>query len=105
MKRIYLLCFAIVFVCFSCETKLEGSGDMPIDADGDGYFDVSEIIYPGADCDDTNPNINPGATEILFNGIDDDCNPLTLDDDEDGDGFGVNDDCDNTNAEVNPDSI
>ncbi|MBU0756532.1 MAG: PKD domain-containing protein [Nanoarchaeota archaeon] len=42
------------------------------DSDGDGY---PEFI----DCNDNNANINPGKTEILYNGVDDDCNAQTFD--------------------------
>jgi len=42
------------------------------DLDKDGYISPS-------DCNDTNSKINPGMTEIIGNGIDDDCNPLTKD--------------------------
>jgi enediyne biosynthesis protein E4 len=73
-------------------------GVSTIDNDGDG-FSVN------IDCDDTNENINPGLPEIVYNGWDDDCNPLTLDDDLDEDGFNNALDCDDTNAEVNPNMI
>ena len=43
-----------------------------IDNDNDGYDN-------NTDCDDNNPDINPGMTEILYNSIDDDCNPATKD--------------------------
>ena len=42
------------------------------DTDGDGYF--SDV-----DCDDNDPAVNPGATEIVGNDKDDDCDPETLD--------------------------
>src|SRR5690606_10649318 len=59
------------------------------DVDGDGYGNQNDSILAcnlpagyesdSTNCDDTNATINPGNTEINFNGIDDDCNPDTLD--------------------------
>ena len=47
-----------------------------VDNDGDGYGNPADIscTHPDLDCDDNNPNINPGATEICGNEIDEDCN-------------------------------
>ncbi len=102
------------------------------DEDGDGFGDegTPEVIevtlgddapsgfsYNAADCEDSNPNINPLAFEILDNGIDDNCDGLTdvfeVYVDEDGDGYGSNQmtaaegvhnnlDCDDDNADIYP---
>ncbi|MEW5869153.1 MAG: PKD domain-containing protein [Chloroflexota bacterium] len=42
--------------------------------DGDG-----DLWRANADCNDSDPQINPGQAEVLFNGTDDDCNPITPD--------------------------
>jgi hypothetical protein len=115
-----------------------------LDADGDGFGDSSESIVDGCDganflvsigndCDDSDANVNPNATEVC-NGIDDDCDEdvddedISLDEltqkswyfDDDNDGFGDEDvtlstcdqpsdyvgnktDCDDSTASVNPD--
>jgi len=111
------------------------------DADGDGFGDAatsteaceqpSGYLEDSSDCDDTDAEVNPDATEVC-NGLDDDCDG-TIDEDDaadagtwyadtDGDGFGNADvstvacdqpsgtvdddsDCDDTDAEVNPDAV
>ncbi|MFT5585269.1 MAG: hypothetical protein ACI9VR_002857, partial [Cognaticolwellia sp.] len=113
------------------------------DEDGDGFGDsalgapVCELIQglsaEGGDCDDADPQVNPGAQEIC-NDVDDDCDGLTdedddsvanatywQDDDQDGwgtDGIGLefatcqtpegyadrSGDCDDADASVNPDA-
>jgi len=52
------------------------------DNDGDGYGNPGDPSCPSGseiDCDDSSPDINPGATETC-NGIDDDCDGFTDED-------------------------
>ena len=60
------------------------------DFDGDG-------AALGTDCDDLDPNVNPSVPEVMYDGVDNDCDPTTPDDDLDGDGDEVVIDCDDTN--------
>ncbi|MBN1386592.1 hypothetical protein JW968_06505, partial [Candidatus Woesearchaeota archaeon] len=90
-----------------CQWGCEDGACLPqpvcIDNDGDSYNGSESIGNCGImDCNDHNATINPGMTEIPYNGVDDDCDPATLDDDLDGDGYLLIDDCDDLNASINP---
>ncbi len=108
------------------------------DADGDGYGDdnitMSDCEQPvgmvsiGGDCDDNDPSVNPDAEEICDDidnncdgNVDENLNVVTYYVDEDGDGFGnddntINDcmqpagtatiggDCDDNNPAINPEA-
>ncbi len=64
---------------FDVTATLNGTAESCIDRDGDGYGSPASDAcpHPEGDCDDSNPAVNPGATEIPGNGIDDDCNAAT----------------------------
>jgi hypothetical protein len=46
-----------------------------VDADGDGWGGVA---FGGKDCDDTDDAVNPEVNELAGNGLDDDCDPATV---------------------------
>ncbi len=73
------------------------------DADGDGF---DSEAAGGDDCDDSDPDIFPGATELWYDGVDADCSGGS-DFDQDGDGHDSDlhaggGDCDDTDASVHP---
>ena len=87
------------------------------DADGDGYGRSSGgfiscaipagYVANNTDCNDNNAAINPGATEICGNGIDDDCDGQTDETcgspDNDSDGYTLAEgDCNDNNASIHP---
>ena len=84
-------------ICNGLDEDCDGENDNSVvfatfyeDADGDTFGDPATgqdfcliptelFVANGDDCDDTNATINPVATEVWENGIDDDCNPSTSD--------------------------
>jgi hypothetical protein len=73
-----------------------GGGD--VDRDGDG-------VPATSDCDDGDPAVFPGRAETPYNGVDDDCNPETADDDLDRDDHGMAVDCNDADPEIHPGAV
>ena len=46
-----------------------------VDADGDGWVSNENECVPGGDCDDANPDVYPGATEVC-DGVDNNCDGI-----------------------------
>ena len=67
-------------ICDGLDNNCNGQVDdglTPIDADGDGY-DAIGTCGTNNDCDDGNPDINPGAIEYFGDNIDQDCDGRDL---------------------------
>jgi len=73
-----------------------------MDGDGDGH---TASTHGGDDCDDSDPDVHPGAEDAPYDGVDADCGGDD-DYDADGDGYGASqyggEDCDDTLFETSP---
>ena len=84
----------------------DGGDDCWLDADHDGYgvgisVSSADLVCDepalgeaavSSDCDDTHATVHPGATEVVADGVDQDCDGMELCwADGDGDGFGSDD--------------
>ncbi|MFH1468370.1 MAG: MopE-related protein [Pseudomonadota bacterium] len=103
-----------------CDGQIDelGAADAPTwypDRDADGWGDEwhpwpaceapSGFIATGSDCDDTDPEVNPGAADVPYDGVDADCDGWD-DDDADHDGYPAEarggTDCDDADIRVHP---
>ncbi|TVQ86097.1 MAG: hypothetical protein EA397_20585, partial [Deltaproteobacteria bacterium] len=78
-----------LFDCDDDDPRVQGPGPYYPDGDGDGFGDARAtpagegcpppgFVTNNLDCDDTNPNVNPDADEIVANGRDDNCDGTEL---------------------------
>ncbi len=100
------------------EPGADGSSNWHRDFDGDGYGNVTTAVFrceapegyvgDATDCNDMDPDKNPGMDETWYDGIDSDCDELS-DFDADLDSFDSLDhgglDCDDLDASINPTAL
>ena len=85
------------------DSNCDEKDDFDIDQDGyipSEYEDAHAQAYPngefevlGGDCNDENSEVNPGQTEVWYDGVDSNCDGLN-DYDQDGDGYVPDELCD-----------
>ncbi len=93
----------------ACRSKDDTGGETGLVTTETGDPTVTDFDQDGSpadqDCDDANADVYPGNSETPYNGLDDDCDDSTPDDDLDGDGHPLADDCDDNDPTVNPDAV
>ena len=102
--------------CDGLDNDCDGRDDPPgadcdcaTDFDGDGWF--AGPFGPKSDCNDSNPNIHPGAIEVCGDGLDNDCDGVSDDrsgcqsGDVDGDGYPASIDCNDFSPSVHPGAL
>jgi hypothetical protein len=102
MRLMPLLLAALFVGCDGPAPKDTGtdSGDTGLtsDLDGDGYPEED------GDCDDGDATVHPGADEVWYDGIDENCDGLD-DFDQDGDGASNDSDCNDEDSTISPDAV
>lgn len=97
-------------ICNGVDDNCDGTIDEGYDKDGDGVSQCATL----PDCDDDNPAVHPGATEVgdgngAGNGIDEDCDGKVdfgvAGVDYDGDGSPYPADCNDDNVLVGPNAV
>ncbi len=86
---------ALLLACPEVESTKDTTDYFPGDADADGYSEEE------GDCNDDDRSIHPGASEIWYDDIDQDCSGGS-DHDQDGDGAEVSSDCDDADPTIAP---
>lgn len=86
--------------------SFEGINDIIIShQQADEYYHINILECETQDCNDQDSTIHAFHIEIPYDGLDNDCNASTPDDDIDMDGYPTGIDCDDANSFVNIDQI
>jgi hypothetical protein len=90
----------------SCGTGIDSARNDPIDIIAEcetGLDEDFDGFNSFVDCNDGSAAINPGARDILENGVDENCDGADARNlDRDGDGFPIPIDCNDANAAIHP---